>query len=198
MRIFRSGKIIGALGQGAGEFTQPNAIVAASTGEIYVVDSPEHAVKTYDQSGVLTGTITDVGPMAGEASLGFPTDLALNEALGELYVSDFQAQHIVVYNLAGGWLRNLEAPANALGDPIFFRPAGLGIAPSGSLLAVDNALGCVAVLSPAGALIDSIGFREGQYWTGDLSLPIDAVSDGLRVYVTSNRAGRVSVFEVAQ
>jgi len=195
VRIFEGDVMVGALGQGEVEFTQPNAITVTSDGVVYVVDSAERVVKAYDQEGHLTATISDLGD---GTQLGFPTDVAANEALGELYVSDFNARRVVVFTLSGAWVRNIEAPPNDQGDPIFFRPAGLGITPTGNLLVVDNALGAVAVITPAGALLSSIGYREGRYWTGDLSLPIDAVSDGKRIYVTSNQTGRVGVFEVAQ
>ena len=38
--------------------------------------------------------------------------------------------------------------------------------------------------------------RNGAYWTGELQLPIDAASNGLKVFVTSGGEGHVNVFEV--
>ncbi len=195
VRIFFRDRIVGALGRGAGEFQKPNAIAVTGDGVVYVVDSTAQRVKVYTADGASSGAIGAPGDVV---ALQFPTDIAVNEGAGELYVSDFGAQRIVVLDLTGAFKRNVTAPPNAGGDPIFFRPAGIGITPTGNLLVIDNALAVVAVITPSGALVDSIGYREGRYWTGDLELPIDAVSDGTRVYVSSNQAGRVGVFAVKQ
>ena len=61
---------------------------------------------------------------------------------------------------------------------------------------VDNALCCVVVLDPFGVLLDVYGYQNGAYWTGELQLPIDAASNGLKVFVTSGGEGHVNVFEV--
>lgn len=193
VRILAAGAVVGHLGAGAGEFLQPNAIAVTSDGIVYVADSKARAVKVYDYQGESLGSF---GTMGDGGQLGFPTDLVLNEQAGELYVSDFAARRIVAFDLEGRWVRDIAAPPNDSGDPAFFRPAGLGSDADGNLYVVDNALASVAMLDPDGNLLATIGYRNGKYWTGELSVPVDAVATGGRVYVTSSRAGRVSVFEV--
>jgi len=116
-------------------------------------------------------------------------------------VADFRNKRISVFDLSGGWLRNISAPLNNCGDPVFFRPAGLGIDAVGRLYVVDNAFSMLAVLNSAGGLLDTIGLRyeldQCRYWTGDLSLPVDAVADGTLIYVTSNEERLLKVFEVS-
>jgi DNA-binding beta-propeller fold protein YncE len=182
------------LGSGAGEFVQPNGIAVTADGQaVYVVDSKAHQVKVYDGQGTFLKAIGSEGE--GEGQLNFPIDIAINEALGEVYITDFWNERIVVFDLAGGFVRNITAPLNSAADPSFMRPSGLGIDPVGNLYVVDNALSAVVIMDNAGTLIDIIGYANGKYWNGVLSLPTDAAADGQRIYVTSNQEGAVKVFE---
>jgi DNA-binding beta-propeller fold protein YncE len=195
VRVFRNGESAGYLGSGPGEFGKPNG-VAATSSTVYVVDSAQHRVAMYGWDGVQTGVFGSWG--YGNGQFDFPTDVVVDESAGEVYVADFFNQRIAVFDLAGAWLRNLAAPANDAGDPIFYRPSGLGLDAQGSLYVVDGALACVVVMDGAGALIDVFGYRSGSgYWTGEMMVPVDAASDGTRVYVTSSKDGRVDVFEVS-
>jgi DNA-binding beta-propeller fold protein YncE len=163
---------------------------------VYVVDSALHRVAMYGWDGVQTGVFGSWG--YGNGQFDFPTDVVVNESASEVYVADFFNERIAVFDLAGTWLRNLWAPDNDAGDPIFLRPSGLGLDAQGSLYVVDGALACVVVMDGAGALIDVFGYRSGSgYWTGEMMVPIDAASDGTRVYVTSSKEGSVNVFEVS-
>jgi len=194
VQVFIDGNNAGALGIGEGEFGKPNSIAVTDEFVSYVVDSKTNQVKVYDSLGNLLNTF-------GNTRLDFPTDIALNESLGEVYVADFNNRRIVVFSLGGIWLRDISTPPNDMGDPIFFRPSGLGIDPAGNLYVVDNALSCVAVIDSQGLLLDTIGYMasppDGQYyWTGELTVPIDAASDGQKIYVTSNKDRQIRIFEV--
>jgi DNA-binding beta-propeller fold protein YncE len=189
------------LGNGSGEFIKPNGI-AVSTDHVYVVDSKAHQVKVYDNlDGAWQWTFGSQGEADGQ--FDFPMDIAINEPLDEVYVSDFNNGRIVVFDLAGNWLRNILAPENDEGDPAFFRPSGLGIDPDGNLYVVDHMLFCVVIIDNWGTLVDMIGYShdsngKGQYWTGELNKPLDAAADGQKVYVTSNtnNGKAVKIFEV--
>lgn len=194
VRVFVDGVVRGFLGNGTGEFIKPNGIAVTQSRMAYVVDSKTDQVKVYDEDRILQFVFGTSG--SGDGQLNFPTDLVVNETTGEIYVADFMNKRIAVFDLAGNWLRNIVTPLNDAGDPVFFRPSGLGIDPSGNLYVVDNALSCVAIINGNGALIDSIGYRNGQYWTGELDLPVDAAADGMRIYVTSNRQKLLVIFEV--
>jgi DNA-binding beta-propeller fold protein YncE len=194
VRIFSNGEQTGHLGSGTGEFLVPNGI-ALTAGTVYVVDSKRHEVRTYDKSGTFTGSFGGHG--TGNGQLDFPIDIVIDESVNEIYISDWRNRRIVVFDLAGTWLRNLQTPLNDSGDDVFFRPSGLGIDPGGNLYVVDNALSAVAVMNRFSVLIDVFGYQNGTYWTRELDVPIDAASDGNRVFVTSSEDGRVHVFEVA-
>jgi DNA-binding beta-propeller fold protein YncE len=196
VKVINNGHV-SALGSGAGEFEKPNGIAVTTGRTVYVVDSNANQVKVYDNFGTLLTTFGGEGAAAGQ--FNFPIDIVVNEALGEVYVTDFWNERIGVFDLAGGFVRNIIAPENDAKAPAFLRPSGLGIDPAGNLYVVDSALSCVVILDNTGALIDIIGYENGQYWTGELSLPTDAAADGQRIYVTSSHDGVVKVFEeVAQ
>jgi DNA-binding beta-propeller fold protein YncE len=165
VRIIDNGNIA-YLGAGNGEFVKPNGIAVTAGRTVYVVDSAEHRVKVYDRFGVLQSSFGGQGWVDGQ--LNFPVDIAVNEQLGEVYVTDFWNERVAVFDMAGAWRRNIAAPSNAQGDPAFFRPSGLGIDPAGNLYVVDTALSCVVILDGLGTLIDIIGYDNGQYWTGDM------------------------------
>jgi DNA-binding beta-propeller fold protein YncE len=194
VRIFENDQLIGALGRGSGEFSKPNGI-AVSFDRVYVVDSGTHQLSVYDGMGTYLGSFGFPGPGNGE--LDFPTDVVIHESDAEVYVADFLNQRIAVFDLGGNWVRNIPPPPNDQGDPVFYRPVGLGLDPNGNLYVVDNALSCVVVMDRSGALLDVFGYQNGSYWTGELDIPIDAVSDGMRLYVTSSKHRRVNVFEVS-
>lgn len=194
VRVFVNGETRGVLGNGKGEFIKPNGIALTQSQMIYVVDSKADQVKVYNEDRILQFVFGATG--SGDGQFNFPTDLVVNETTGEVYVADFMNKRIAVFDLAGNWLRNILPPLNDAGDPVFFRPSGLGMDPSGNLYVVDNALSCVAIINSNGALIDAIGYRNGQYWTGEIDLPVDAAADGRRIYVTSNRQKLLVIFEV--
>jgi DNA-binding beta-propeller fold protein YncE len=191
--VFEDGEAVGYLGSGAGEFLMPNAI-AVNGGRIYVVDSKAGQVRYYNDTGQFEGAFG--GPGAEPDQFGFPSDIAIDPVTGEIFVSDWRANRISVWDSYGFWLRNIAPPLNDGGEAIFLRPLGLGMDEAGNLYVVDNLLSSVTVMDQEGTLVDVFGYQLGQYHTGELRIPIDAASDGGRVYVTSNVDGRVQVFEV--
>ncbi len=192
VKIF-NGEDVSVLGSGSGEFIKPNGIAVTEGQTVYVVDSEAHQVKAYDDLGALQFSFGSQG--CGDGELDFPIDIVLNELLGEVYVSDFWNKRIVVFDLAGNWLRNIFTPLNDGGDPAYSRPSGLGIDPDGNLYVVDNVLSCVAIITNTGTLINIIGYSNEQYWTGDLALPLDAATDGLLIYVISSQERIVKIFD---
>lgn len=192
--IFEDGKVTGYLGSGDGEFLMPNAI-AVNAGRIYVVDSKAQQVRYYDATGQFVGAFGTQGSAADQ--FDFPSDIVIDPVTGEVFVSDWGNRRVSVWDRNGNWIRTIPVPPNDGGDAIFLRPAGLGMDGAGNLYVVDNILSCVVVMSQFGVLVDSFGYQFGRYHTGELQIPLDAASDGNRVYVTSTADGRVKVFEMS-
>lgn len=192
VRAYEKGKERFRLGAGGGEFVKPNAIAVDADGSVYVVDSDAAVIKVYSDDGQPKFTFG----ATPEGRLDYPTGLVIDSNRGVVYVSEFGRGVVEVFDLEGTWLETLQPPLNEQGEAIVLHLAGLGLEPDGTLLLVDNGLGCVARMSPSGALQGAVGYREKRYWTGELVLPLDAASDGKRMYVASNGAKRISVFEV--
>ena len=189
VHVYENREFVRSLGIGAGEFLKPNGIAVTARQVVYVVDSEANHVKMFHANGRPYKTFG--------AFLDFPTDIAINEKTREVYVSEFGYQSIAVFNLRGTWLRNIVTPNNDQGDPAFFRIAGLGIGPNGNLYVVDSALSSVTIMTPAGVLVDIIGYALGAYGTGELNIPVDAAADGSYIYVTSSRDRLIKVFAEA-
>ncbi len=189
VHVYENRKSVRSLGIGAGEFLKPNGIAVTAQQVAYVVDSEAHHVKVFNADGTPYTTFGEL--------LDFPTDIAINEEAGEVYVSDLGYQMIIVFDLQGTFLRSLAPPDNDQGEPTFYRIAGLGINPNGNLYVVDSALGSVTIITPDGALVDIIGYQLGTYGTGELDVPVDVATDGSYIYVTSSRDRMVKVFAEA-
>ncbi|NOY24757.1 MAG: hypothetical protein GXP62_02700 [Oligoflexia bacterium] len=196
VRIFEDGVEVGNLGSGAGEFSKPNAIEVTWDQTAWVVDSGVDQILAYNADGDLVLTLGASG--SGDGELDFPTDLIVDADLGEVYVADFGNRRIAVFDTSGTWLRNLDPPMNSMDEPSFYRIAGLGRVPDGSLLVVDSSLGAVTLMDTDGVLQGIIGYQLDSFGTGELSVPIDAVSDGAYVYVSSSRDGSIKLFEVPE
>jgi DNA-binding beta-propeller fold protein YncE len=190
--VFENGRLVRQLGAGPGEFIKPGGIAVTADQVSYVVDSEARNIKSYARDGTLLATFGSRGWENGQVE--YPVDVALDKATGELFVADYGNRRIAVFDLDGAWLRNVWAPLNDQGGYAFFRIAGIGIGPNGNLYVVDSALSSVTIMTPAGALIDIIGYDLGSYWTGDLNVPIDAATDGSFLYVTSSSDHLVKVF----
>jgi len=194
--VFENRTRVRFLGSGPGEFIRPSGIAVTAKQISYVVDSEARNIKKFARNGSLITTFGSRG--WGHGQMEYPIDIAINERVGELYIADYGNPGIAVFDLDGAWLRDMWAPLNDGGTEAFFRISGLGIDSSGNLYVVDSALASVTILTPAGALIDIIGYQAGSYWTGDLKVPIDAATDGRSLYVTSSGDRLVKVFGGSQ
>ncbi len=194
--VYEDGEQVDVLGSGPGEFASPNGLDVTSDGTVWVVDSAADEVSAWDASGARTLSFGASG--SGDGELDFPTDVAVDETAGEVYVADFKNDRVAVFDTGGTWLRNLDPPVNDAGDPAFLQPAGIGLDPDGLLYVVDNALMAVVIMDTSGNLVDILGYDAGTYWTGDVIVPVDAASDGATFWVSSSKQGRVHAYEVTR
>ena len=193
VHIFENSTDIGSLGAGAGEFTKPTGIAVAGD-RVYVADGRTDRITVFTVDGTRIGSFGSSGSGPGE--IRFPADVAVDERAGRLYVADLGNSRIAAFDLDGGWIANIDPPLNDAGDSVFYRPTGVDVDANGHLYVVDNTLSCVAVIEESGTLLDVVGYQDGQYWVGDLRVPIDAAvdADG-RLYVTSSKDRRVRVYD---
>ena len=80
------------LGSGTGEFGMPSDIAISSSGTVYVTDSMQNKVKAYTTAGE---------PLSSITGLYFPTGIAVDDAAGEIYVSDHSANMVKIFGMNG-------------------------------------------------------------------------------------------------
>jgi hypothetical protein len=140
------GAFLGVL-KGA-KLEEPNAVaVDASTGKVYVADSPKGLVDVYSSSGVFERKVTGSGSPQGsfrgpEGEEGNVRAIAAEG--GALYVAEAERHVVTQFNAAGEWTGWVTGTSSGP----FSEPSGVAVAPSGSLYVADAAAGQLDLFGP--------------------------------------------------
>lgn len=193
----------GVLGSGAGEFAYPNDIAVGADGKVYVADTLNHVVKVFDPA---TGAGFSFGGYGSTSGLfKRPAGVAVNDAAGELFVTDSpvvttssgpaDGARIQVFNKNGQFLRSFGRFGDGTGQ--MSSPAGIAVDSAGLLYVTDSKQSVVHILNPSdGSLAGSGRFDDSSK---PLYNPIGVAAgkNGL-VYVVSFRGegnkGRIDVY----
>ena len=178
---------------GAARFSAPSGLAVSSSGEVFVADTDNHAIRKVTTAGVVStfagtagsfGATNDTGAAARFKS---PAGLAF-DASGNLYVSDrdnFRIRKItpsaVVTTLAGGnFSGNIDGTGTAAR---FTRPVGIAMEPSGNLVVTDEHAYLIrrvtttgAVTTPAGTA-SALGFQDGVGSAARFRYPTGVIVD---------------------
>lgn len=185
------------LGRGAGEFTKPNSIAVGTNGLVYVADSKVHSIKVYNQDGTSAFTFGAWGKEDG--TFNFPIGLAIDEARGELYVTDLgifddpengetAGGRVQAFDLTGAFKRSFGEYGT--GDGKIIRPLGIAVDGSSKVYVTDGFQGVVHVFDAFGAPVETVYNLEHQMKT-----PIGvAVSKDNRLYIASTNTATVEVY----
>jgi sugar lactone lactonase YvrE len=196
-----AGQLLGALGDGDGEFAMPAFIAVhedASQALVYVVDSRRDLVGLYDAAtGAARGSFG--GPGSAPGQLRMPAGITLAD--GEVFVVDRGNSRLQVFDLDGALLRVISPPQDSCGFLCAFEGAtrgrahdtGVWIGPQGSIYLAETSKGRLLVLSADGAGLGTVGdYGEAP---GRLRAPSDMVIDSCgRLFVASSANGRVDIF----
>ncbi len=146
---------------------------------LYVLDQAARRVLHYARSGQLLATFSD------DLNLGKPVDVALDAARGRVLVADGLHNHLVAFHPLGRAATVIHLRSGA-GERIFGIAA---IAVSGdSIFLSDPMCGCIAQLSPDGAVLGTFGQHEVQQ-PGPIAVDRDQ-----RVFVVDAFDGSLKVF----
>jgi DNA-binding beta-propeller fold protein YncE len=127
--------VIGASGQGDGQFLFPNAAMADSQGRIYVSDGNNGRISVWDSQG---NFLYNFGRGVGEGALSLPRGIYIDE-YDRLYVVDAVGQNIKTYDVSGAEPSFLYAFGDfGMGDGEFNYPNDIITDKRGRIYVVDR------------------------------------------------------------
>lgn len=191
--------------RGKGMLLNPLGVTTDDKGRIYVTDAGGYRVLVYDRDGQY------LGAFGGKKALLRPAGIAVNSALGLVYVVDVWAHQIKVFgrntgnllftigkkgqkteNLIQGALDQIWNRGD--GEAEFRFPTWIAIGEDGRLYVVDTMNFRVQILEPNGKFIRQFG--EPGNWPGAFYRPkgIGLDSDG-HIYVADAAFNNVQIFD---
>lgn len=148
-------KTVGHLGENV-SFRKPTGIAVDDQDRVYVADIDAHTVYVFSPAGDL---VTEFGAQ----ELGRPNGIAIDSALGRLYISDLKARKIAQYELATlkfqrwigrSWDEKVGAEEQ---DKVLNAPTDLAVDADGLLYVVDTYLDHVVVFDTDGEFVRKLG-----------------------------------------
>ncbi|MGD8176293.1 family 20 glycosylhydrolase [Marinimicrobium sp. ARAG 43.8] len=165
---------------------QPNDIVLRSDGTVFASD-PNWA----DSTGQLWRLNPEGAFTLLEADMGTTNGIELSPDETVLYVNESVQRNVWAYDVAdNGDISNKR---------LFYRfddfgMDGMAVDPEGNLYIARYGAGVIAVLSPAGRMVEQIPLT-GRYPT---NIALDFSGDNASAYVTLQQRGAVEVFELSK
>ncbi len=186
MRVFvfdLMAKKLRILGQ-EGAVKVPSAVVDIADGTTFVADAAQGKIAVYDAGG----NYKTAFPMAPIR----PVALAVNEALGRLYVVDRSAHKVVVLKLDGTPL--FEFGAHGYDDGQFNMPLGITIDRTGTVYVLDSGNFRVQLFDPDGKFITQFGsVGDGLgFFANPKGIAVDSED---HIYVTDVAFNNVQIFD---
>jgi sugar lactone lactonase YvrE len=192
-------KFLSRLGTGNGEFKLPSAVAVISTGRVYVVDTKANQVKAYNQDG--TSAFTFGGSGSGDGKFNSPSDLAVDEAAGEIYVTDrgifndptygaMGGARVQVFRLDGTFLRSFGQFGSGPGQ--MKMPLGIAADGAGRLYITDSNLAAVHVFSTTGSWVETLD--AGRSFKTPIGI---AIGKDKRLFVASSNSPSIEVYALA-
>ncbi|HEY4248540.1 MAG TPA: hypothetical protein VGM64_17075 [Lacunisphaera sp.] len=181
----------------AARFNGPSALVFDSSGNLYVADELNHAIRKITPNGDVTtvaglaGTPGIVDGSAGAARFNHPSGLTFDGA-GNLYVADYGNSLIrkisstgVVTTVAGvsGIAGALDGQGYNLTPALLSNPSGTTVGAGGNVYVADTANNLIRQITPAGVVstfagnINLIDSRDGTGSSAGFFSPNGLTSD---------------------
>jgi sugar lactone lactonase YvrE len=190
----------------AAEFSSPNGVALDASGNLYVADTGNNAIRKVTSGGVVTlfaGTPPNAGSADG-TGIGVtfyqPIGVAVDSS-GNVYVTD-SGNHTVRKITSGGTVSTIAGRAAAPGSSdgtgpqaLFHSPRGIAVDSGGNLFVADSENSTVRKITPAG-VVTTIGGSPGDFasaqGTGPTALfdiPVGIAIDGSGNLYVSNELG---------
>ena len=168
-----------------GAFNSPRGIAIGNDGSIYVIDSGNHCVQRFSQSGEFV--LAWGGRGEGEGLFENPNDVAVGPD-GSVYVCDYWGKNVEQFTAAGRFVRSWSERGDGSGG--LAGPTGISAAPDGTVYVLDGSNMTVYRYSAEGAFTGSFGGWD--YFTSNPE-GLEVGPDG-SVYVCDSGAREVRKF----
>ncbi|MBI5196916.1 MAG: hypothetical protein HZA10_11445 [Nitrospirae bacterium] len=186
------------LGSGNGEFVTPAAITTDNAGNIYVADLKSNIIKIYNPDGSYKSSFGSTG--SGDGQFQSPTSIAINEAAGEIIVSDLkvitttqgitESVRIQIFDMNGVFKRTFGAYGQ--GEGYLIRTMGVDVDGAGRIYVTDSYQNIAQVYNSNGTYLGSI-YDEISPMRTPMGI---AIGKSNRLFIASLNASRVDVFGV--
>lgn len=176
------------LGKGAlgGLFRVPVGVALDASGNIYISEPMVNRVYSFTKDENPLMTIGD------DTTLNWPTGLAVDDAIGRIYVVNGKGHNIAVFDLDGKHLYTIGKRGG--GDGEFNYPTDVAIDSKGNIVVADSMNARVQILDPEGRFIRKFGQRGDRADDFQVMKGI-AVSKNDDIYVVDGRADRILIFD---
>jgi uncharacterized protein (TIGR03663 family) len=188
--------VIGAMGTGKGQFTQPTGLGTDAGGNLYVADSRNNRIQKFDSEGKLLAVLGPGGDK--EATFNEPWKVTVDKS-GNLYVADTWNHRIQKFdanlNLVAEWGKAFTAigQREPAADELF-GPRDIAIDIDGNLLVTDTGNKRIVRFTPDGQPLGSFG--KAGTGPGQFNEPVGiAVAPNGDIYVADTWNRRVQRFD---
>ena len=149
---------VGSSGDGIGQFSNPQGLVADKNGNIYVADQGNHRIQKFNATGTTSSANIWKGDSDGLHPFENPSGLAISHENG--------LESIWVLDAGNGWIYDLKPdgrmeaviPIANLG---VYNPRGIAVTPSGDIYITDTGVSRILHLDQSGKLLGKWG-SHGQ------------------------------------
>ncbi|MCL7489563.1 MAG: 6-bladed beta-propeller [Desulfobulbaceae bacterium] len=179
------------LGDGDGEFSQPNDIAVDSAGKVYVVDRWNHYVKVYDvATGVKLADVGGLGTDAGQFTK--PLSIAVDSGAQEIIVLDnASGARVQIFDMAWNQLRSFSKFGYYEGEMIW--PKRLVVDSMSRLLVTDAQLNVALAYDTNGNFLNVV--KENA--ANPLMIPMGlAIGEANILYIASHTTGKAEAYGV--
>jgi len=164
------------------QFAYPKSMTVSIHGDLFIVDGENIRLLKFNSFGEPEVSFGDYSE--GKGRLSDPVQITMSPK-DRLYVSDSQANKILVFDYFGNYL-------SEIGNNFLKEPQGLYYSTSGLLFVADNGNKRITIFNPEGDLIFHWSLISKKL--GDFANPKDVIAFNKNVFVLDN--DRIYVFEL--